>query len=156
MGAQEPAAEEVSTALEPAHTGLRGRQADEVLRHEVAAELALFRRAGLDVPGGRDVDAQDGFRRLDDGGEYRVEGRAHGWVEAEAEEGVDDQVGGREGGGELLGRAEKGDVEVVQLLLEAREDGRVRRFRVVYAWIVAVVVEMARTHEAVAACRLRT
>lgn len=138
-------------AAEVLDARLRGRQTDQVLGHEVVAHEALVRRAELDIPRRRDVDAEDGLLGLDHGLQHGVEGHADGRLEAEAEERVDDQVGrGGELRSEFLGRAEEWDVQMPQLFLQAGEDGRVGGFGVVDLGPVAVVVEMAGADESVA------
>ena len=95
--AQEPAADEMALALVELDARLGGRQADQVVGHELCADLALVGRAGLDVPARGDVDGQHGdvafFHALDG----LVEGRAHRRLEGEAEERVDNQAGRAEG-----------------------------------------------------------
>lgn len=114
------------------HAGFRGRQTDEILRHEIVAhEVFIGRRTAGDVPARRDVNGQNGNGGVDDGREDSVEGGADGRVETEPEQGVDYQVCRVEGAGEVLGRREEGDVEMAKLFLEAGEDGCVGRFGVV-------------------------
>lgn len=96
-------------------TGLRRRQTNQRLRHELRPR-ALLGRPALDVPRAGSVDAQHGdWAGLDlrnDGGERVAKGPAEG----EAEDGVDDEIGGVEGVGEGGG---EGDGEVVELGFEA-------------------------------------
>lgn len=96
---QEPAADKVSATV-PFHARLGGRQADERAGHKLGPG-AFLGRAGGDVPRAGGVDAQHGHLGLlhlvDDG----WEGLAQGTPEGEAEDGVDDEVGGFQGLGEV-------------------------------------------------------
>lgn len=97
------------------HARLRRRQTNQAPRHELRPG-ALLRRSALNVPRTGRVDAQHG----DGGGfelrDYRGEGLAEGTAEGEAEDGVDDEVCGFEGFGEV---GDEGDGEVVELGFEA-------------------------------------
>lgn len=98
-----------------AHAGLRSRETDQSIRHELRAGAGLG-RPGLDVPGAGGVDAQNrdggGFDLRDDG----WEGVAQGSTKGEAEDGVYEKVGGADCGGEVC---DEGDGEVVELGFEA-------------------------------------
>lgn len=149
---QEATADEMAPPPEMRDTRLRGSQTDQIVGHKVCADLVLGRRAVLDVPRRGDIDGQHGLVVRDDARQDRVEGRTHRRVEAEAEEGVDDQVRAPQRRAEVLDAAQERDVQVVQLFLEAREDRGVGGLRVVDLRRVAVVVEVAGADEAVAAC----
>jgi hypothetical protein len=70
----------------------------------------LLRGSAFDVPTRGDVNGQYGLGGLDDAGQHGVEGCADGRTEAEAEQGVDDQVCGFQGRGEFFLGAEERDV----------------------------------------------
>jgi hypothetical protein len=74
--------------------------------------LSLWWRPISHVPRTRRIDCQDGFVGLLEEGDDGVERFPHGGVEGEAEEGVDDEVGGGEGVGEVGG---EGDVQGFEL-----------------------------------------
>lgn len=97
------------------HARLRRRQTDQRSRHELRPG-PLLRRTILDIPRAGRVDAEDGngdvFELGDDGGE----GVAEGTAEGETKNGVDDEVGGFEGFGEV---GDEGDGVVVELSFEA-------------------------------------
>lgn len=97
------------------HTRLRRRQTNQTPRHELRPG-ALLGRPALNIPRTGRVDAQHG----DGGGfelrDYGGEGFAEGTAEGEAEDGVDDEVCGFEGFGEV---GDEGDGEVVELGFEA-------------------------------------
>ena len=96
--------------LEVLHTGLRRRKTNQILRHEIMPDKFLAGRTGLHIPRARRVDCQARNFRVDDSRQNLVEGFANGRLEAEAEEGVDDQIRGLELGGEFVGGGEEGDV----------------------------------------------
>lgn len=97
------------------HTRLRRRQTNQTPRHELRPGT-LLRRSALDVPRTGRIDAQHG----DGGGfelrDYGGEGFAEGAAEGEAEDGVDDEVCGFEGFGEV---GDERDGVVVELCFEA-------------------------------------
>jgi hypothetical protein len=147
---QKPPADKMPLPLEKPHTWLRSRQRNKILRHEIMPDMFLARRTRLDIPRRWDINCQHGDFRPDDRGEDLVERRPHGRSEAEPEERVDYQVGFGEGEGEVFGGRKEGDLQVVELFLEAGEDGLFGGFWVVDLGDVAVVVEVAGADEAVA------
>ena len=112
--AQKPPPDKMPPLVKP-HARLRRRQTNQTARHELCPG-ALLGRPALDVPRTGRVDAQHG----DGGGfelrDYGGEGFAEGTAEGKAEDGVDDEVCGFEGFGEV---GDEGDGEVVELGFEA-------------------------------------
>ena len=112
------------------------------------SNLPFCRGPISDVPRTGRIDREDGFVGLFEEGDDGVERFPHGGLEGEAEKGVDDEVGGGEGVGEVVG---EGDVQGFELAGEAGEEVGVGGFWVEDGGVVAVVVEMAGADEAVAA-----
>ena len=76
------------------------------------SNLPFCRGPISDVPRTGRIDCEDRFVGLLQQGDDGVERFPHGGLEGEAEEGVDDEVGGGEGSGEVVG---EGNVQGLEL-----------------------------------------
>lgn len=130
------------------HQRLRRRQANQTLRHELLPR-PIPGGPILDIPRAGRIHGQDGHLGGFEGGDDRPKGITDLAGEAEAEDGVDDVVGGLCGVGEVVG---EGDGEVLELGGEAGVDFLVGGDRVEDRGGVAVVEEVAGCYEAIAAC----
>lgn len=130
------------------HQRLRRRQTDQTLRHELLPR-PIPGWPVLNIPRAGRIHGQDGHLGGFEGGDDRPEGVADLAGEAEAEDGVDDVVGGLCGGSEV-GR--EGDAEVLELGGEAGVDFLVGGDGVEDGGGVAVMEKVAGCYEAVSAC----
>lgn len=99
----------------PLNAGLGCRQTDQSFRHELCAG-AFLGRPFLDIPGAGGIDAENGYLGFFQLGNNGREWFAERAAEGEAEDGVNDQVGGLQSGGEIR---DKRDGEVLELGPEA-------------------------------------
>ena len=127
---------------------LWSRQANQIIWHKTVTNFTFSLWSALDVPGRGCVDSEDGLGCLLHGTDDSIERRFNGEADAEAEDRVDDEVGGGEGRRKVGG---EWDREGFELGYEAGEELGGGLFRVVDCGRVAVVVEVAGADKSVAA-----
>lgn len=110
-------------------------------------QLPCRLRSFLYIPRRRRVDRQDRLAGLLHRRDAGVEGRFDGQSDAEAEDGVDDEVGARQAGLEV---GCEGNGEILELRHKAFEEVGRAGLRVEDCGCVAVVVEMTGADKAVA------
>ena len=117
---------------------LRCCQTNQTLRNELYPR-PLLRRSILNGPRRRRVNRQHGHLRAFQRGDDAAERIADFTGEAKAKDGIDDMVGGGEGGGKVIG---EGNREGAELGCEPAVDVFLGGFRVEDGGVVAEVVEV--------------
>jgi hypothetical protein len=146
--AQKPSADKMPFPLEELGARLRSRQTNQIIWHKTVTDFTLSLRSALDIPGRGCVDGEDGLGRLLHGTDDGIKRRFNGEADTEAEDRIDDEVGGGECRGKVGG---EWDGEGFELGYEAGEELGGGLFRIIDHRGVAVVVEVAGADKSIAA-----